>query len=99
MDVLSYPFRLAPGGGVATVPDGSSEAHAEAIAVLALTRRGERVLVPGFGITDPVFTGVDVAELNAALATFGPVGVRVTEVDAQPTSETTSRALLTYTEA
>lgn len=80
MDVISHPFRLAPTGAVATVLDGSTAANTEALAVLALTRKGERVLVPGFGIPDPVFDDVDVAEINAGVAMFGPEGVSVTGI-------------------
>lgn len=80
MDVLSHPFRLSPTGEVATVLDGSEQANAEALAVLVSTRIGERVLVPGFGITDPVFGGLDPAEVNAGLATYGPPDVTVTAI-------------------
>lgn len=69
---MAFPFRLAPNGSVATVEDGSTAADEQAVAVLALTRRGERELVPGFGTSDPVFSALDVAELNAQLAIFGP---------------------------
>ena len=81
MDVMAWPFRLGVNGAVATVVDGSAEADEQAVAVLALTRRGERELVPGFGTRDPVFSTLDVAELNAALSIFGPpVHVRAVEV-------------------
>lgn len=80
MDVISHPFRLAPTGEVATVLDGTEQANAEAIAVLVSTRIGERVLVPGFGISDPVFAEVDEAEVNAGLATYGPPDVNVTAI-------------------
>ncbi len=98
MDVLSYPFRVAPNGSAATVRDGSTAANTEAVAVLALTRKGERVLVPTFGTTDPVLTGLDVAELNTALTVHGPVGVRVTGVETTPTGPGSVAARLEFTE-
>ena len=72
MDLLSHPFRLEANGSVATVEDGTEEAAAEGIAILVLTRRGERELVPGFGMTDPTFDVLSLAE-------YGPP-VTVTDV-------------------
>lgn len=85
MDLLSHPFRLEANGAVATVEDGTDEAYAEGIAVLAMTRKGERDLVPGFGVTDPAYTGLDLAELNVGLLDYGPP---VTVVDADVTYPT-----------
>ena len=79
MDLLSHPFRLEANGSVATVEDGTEEAAAEGIAILVLTRRGERELVPGFGMTDPTFDELSLAELNVGLAEYGPP-VTVTDV-------------------
>lgn len=81
-DVIAHPFRLA-GTFIATVDDDSESGARQEIAVLATTRLGERVLVPDYGITDPTFRdGVDLPELNAGLAAFGPEGVVVTAVSA-----------------
>lgn len=79
MDLIAHPFRLEPNGSVATVEDGTEEAAAEGIAVIILTRKGERDLVPDFGLTDPTFDELSLAELNVALADFGP-DVIVTDV-------------------
>lgn len=79
MDVISHPFRLDSTGAIATVVEGSEDADAEAIAILALTRKGERDLVPDFGITDPAYGVLDVAELNVALSDFGPP-ITITDV-------------------
>ena len=95
MDLLSHPFRLEPSGDVATVEDDTDEAYAEGIAVLALTRRGERVLVPGFGITDPLFDRVALADLNIGLTDYGPP-VRITDVTTVPVSDVAERVVLTY---
>lgn len=98
MDLLSQPFRLRPDGTVATVVDGTDEAAAEAIAALIRTRRGERELVPEFGITDPTFAGIAPDELNAALEAFGPP-LRVSSVDTTPLDDVNARAVITYEEA
>lgn len=78
MRLLSFPFRVR-GGAVALVDQGSDEQHAELVAVLVLTRKSERPLVPDFGITDPVFLEADRAEIRAGLVMFGPdveIGLR-----------------------
>lgn len=95
MDVLSHPFRLDSTGSAATVADGTDEANAEAIAILCLTRRGERDLVPTFGTTDPLFGELDVAELNVALDDFGPA-VTVTASTVTYPSDRTERVELTF---
>lgn len=69
---LSFPFRLLPNGQAATVEQNSDEGDREGIVQLALTRIGERQLVPGFGLPDPNFSGFEVTELAAGLAIFGP---------------------------
>lgn len=96
MDVLSHPFRLAPTGEAATVLDGSTEANAEAIAVLVSTRIGERVLVPGFGVSDPVFSALDPAEVNAGLATYGPDDVGVTAIVTDYPSDTSATVTIEF---
>lgn len=40
--------------------------------MLALTRVGERPLVPGFGLTDPAFATFEPSELAAAVTLWGP---------------------------
>jgi hypothetical protein len=83
MQLLTHPFRIV-GGVAATAPDGSDAALADAVVRLCLTRPGELELVPAYGIPNPqwgdpaasdaasIASSVDVARLNAALATFGP---------------------------
>lgn len=98
MDLLSHPFRLTAGGRLATVLDGSDDATAEAVAGVVMTRRGERVLVPDFGISDPAYAGVDAAQVNGVLEQYGPA-VRVTDVDTSYPTDTTARTVLTYADA
>ena len=88
MNLLSHPFRLEASGSVATVEDGTDEAAAEAIAVLVLTRQGERDLVPGYGLPDPTFGDVDVSELNVLLTDYAP-GITVTEANVTALTDTT----------
>lgn len=81
--ILAYPFRVDAGGSAATVEQNSDVAEVEQVAVIILTRLGERALVPDFGITDPAFAGVNPSELVAAVARWGPP-VRLTDVTAAP---------------
>lgn len=70
--ILSYPFRLGPSGEVVTVVQESEAADQEQVGVLALTVLGERLMLPGFGVTDPRFGGYLPAEIAAGVATYGP---------------------------
>lgn len=94
--IISHPFRLGPGGAVATVEQGTDQANTEQIAVLALTRTGERPLVPGFGVTDPAFIPYRPGELVAGVATWGP-SVRISSVDTVPLDDATRRVEVTFT--
>ena len=101
MRLLSHPFRLA-GGTVATIDQDSDEATAEGIAVLVLTRKGERTLVPEFGVSDPTFRTLSEAEVNVGIADFGPAsevtGLTITDLGQQPaTTATGVRLDLAYT--
>lgn len=96
MDLISHPFRLEANGAVATVEDGTEEAAAEGIAILVLTRRGERDLVPGFGMTDPTFNELSIAELNVGLTEYGP-DVTVTDVTITYPTDRTERVELAFT--
>lgn len=82
MRLISLPFRLLPNGAVATIEEDSEAGDREGITHIALTIRGERPLVPDFGITDPTFDGVNPAEIAASAALYGPaVDIRETRVD------------------
>lgn len=80
---MSYPFRIGGGGAVATVEQNSDDADAEQLAILILTRTGERGLVPEFGLRDPAFAGIDASELAGAVSRWGPP-VRLTDIAAAP---------------
>lgn len=87
--MLSFPLRLAPNGALATVEQASPDGAAEELAQLILTRRGERPLVPAYGLEDPVAAGVDAGELAALVELFGPP-VTLLDVGLEPASETTA---------
>lgn len=93
--VLSHPFRLSLNGSAVTVEQDSDAADAELIAVLALTRRGERPLVPGFGLTDPAFGGFTPGELAAAVAVYGPTRT-ITDVTVAFDSDTEQRVEVAF---
>lgn len=83
--LIAYPFRVTPGGVVATVEQGTDVQLAQELAVAVSTRPGERPLVPDFGVADPVFTGFDYDALQLHVELFGPPveleGVEVTVLD------------------
>lgn len=98
VDVLAHPFHL-DGDVIAVVDDASDAGIAQEIAMLLATHKGERQLVPDYGITDPVFDQPDVAEINAAIATYGPEGLVVTDLDVEPVDGNRQRVVLHYTTA
>jgi hypothetical protein len=88
--IVSHPFRLAANGSIATVEQDSEGGDAEQLAVLALTKLGERAVVPAFGITDPTFEGFAVSEFVAGVAAFGPP-VRLADVAVSAVDDSTER--------
>ncbi len=92
--VLAHPFRLV-GQQADVVEEGSDAGLAQMVAVLATTRRGEREMVPAFGISDPTFDTINAAELNAALAMFGPP-VQIDDVATGAVDDTTMEAVITF---
>jgi len=95
-ELIAHPFTIRANGTVKTVTDGSSAANAQAIAVIAQTVRGERPMCPGFGVTDPAFRGLDVGEIQAGLAAFGPQGVTVSALSYEPRTETTAAVTIAF---
>lgn len=79
-EILAFPFRIDPvSGRAATATVGSDREAADAIAMLALVRLGERELCPGFGTRDPAYTeDVDIAgEIASGLLVWGPADVDI----------------------
>jgi hypothetical protein len=94
--ILSYPFRLAPDGTVATVEQNSDQGNAEQIGVTLQTIQGERPLQPGFGIPDPVFAGVQPGVITAQTARYGPP-VKIVAVELTARSDTETDIRVTFT--
>lgn len=79
--VISFPFRLDLNGSVATVQQDSDTEIEEQIALAMLTRTGERIQVPTFGVADPAFVGFAAGNLQRHLDDFGPrVDITTVEV-------------------
>jgi phage baseplate assembly protein W len=70
--LISFPFRLDANGAVATVGQGSDEEIEQQIAVAMLTRPGERITVPTYGVNDPAFSGFLLSHLIRQVTDFGP---------------------------
>lgn len=95
MRLLAHPFRLAGDGTAATVEQGSDAATAQALGALVATVRGERDDVPAFGVTDPTFGALDLAEVIAGVALFGPA-VEITGLTSDYVDDQTQRVVLTW---
>lgn len=95
VNVLSFPFRVGLDNRIATVADDSDQQITEAVALLVSTTKGERHLAPTYGVTDPVASLLDAAEVNAALALFGP-DVTITDVQVDGITATTETVTLTF---
>lgn len=84
--VWDWPFQLGPGGSVATVEQDSDRDVENLIAVACLTRPGERIQAPSFGIADPVFAGWELQALQRHCLDFGPL-VDLSDVIVSRTSD------------
>lgn len=94
--LMSHPFRLAPSGALATVDSLSDQYAAEQLAMLILTRPGERPLVPDLGLPDPTFVGFDGSTLQEQADAFGPPCI-IQEVTIEPRGETEQVVEVTFT--
>lgn len=70
--LISFPFRIDGTGAVASVDQDSDPEIEEQLAVAALTRPGERITVPTFGVADPAFDRFQLAALQRHCLDFGP---------------------------
>jgi hypothetical protein len=84
--LMSFPFRLNQAGAIATVDQGSDTEVEEHIALAMLTRPGERITVPTFGVADPAFSSFQLGALQRHCLDFGP-NVDVTAVNVSFLSE------------
>lgn len=93
--VLSFPFRLLPTGTAATVEEGSEDYFVEAIASHILTRKGEREMVPGYGITDPVFGSPDLVDIAGSIRLYGP-DVEIVDVSVTYPTDRSARVVVEF---
>ncbi len=93
--VLRHPFGLGTSGSVATVADDTAAADSQLLAILSMTRVGERPAAPAFGIPDPTFVGFSSSAFIAAAARFGPP-VKITDVDVQTVSDTAQQVTVRF---
>jgi hypothetical protein len=94
--VISFPFRLDGTGSVATVEQDSDVEVEEQIALATLTRTGERIQVPTFGIADPVFSGFQAGALQRHLIDFGP-HVTIKAMNINPTVDGREEVVIDWT--
>jgi hypothetical protein len=92
---MSFPFRLDVTGAVATVEQDSDAWIEECIAVGMLTRPGERIQVPSFGVADPAFAAFQVGALQRHLIDFGPT-ITITEVTVDELTEGRERVVIAW---
>lgn len=93
--LISFPFRLDPTGSIATVEQDGDAEIGEQIALAMLTRPGERIQAPTFGVRDPAYVGFELGALQRHLNDFGP-RVEVGTVSIKPTAENTERAEISW---
>ena len=67
---LALPIAVTGSGRLATVEQDSEADLAQCVALLVDTRPGERRAEPGYGVPDPLFGGVDLAEITQAIVTW-----------------------------
>ena len=94
-ELFSFPFRMTPAGAASKVTADSDQARGERIAMLVLTRKGERPLVPDMGITDPLFSGFEPSEVSAELARWAP-DTALANIDVDVVSPDSLEVLITF---
>jgi hypothetical protein len=82
--MISFPFRLDGTGRVAKVDPLGDEGRAQRIAEVCRTVKGERPLAVNFGVDDPAWRGLHVADVAMQVATWGPYDVTLSGVEARP---------------
>ncbi|TIC78773.1 GPW/gp25 family protein [Nocardioides sp. GY 10127] len=69
---LSLPLAVTVAGQIASLEQGSTTEVARSVGLLMATRVGERRSASSYGTPDPVFGGVDPADLADAITTHEP---------------------------
>lgn len=80
---FALPFRLTPGGRVATTEQDSVDEIADCTAVILSYPLGSRPELPDFGVAEQAFTqgGPDLDEIRAALDAYEPRAIPTLELD------------------
>jgi phage baseplate assembly protein W len=78
---LALPLALNAAGAFNTLQQDTPEEVAQCVRVLAMTRPGDRIMVPALGLPDPTFSPIDPATFIQACAQYEPRAiVRATPV-------------------
>jgi hypothetical protein len=93
--LISFPFRIDGTGSIASVEQDTDAEIEEQIAVAVLTRPGERITVPTFGVADPIFSRFLVGALQRHVLDFGPL-IQVNEVSTTLTPDDQERVQVSW---
>lgn len=94
--LIAFPFQLDTTGSVATVEQDSAAEIDQQIALAMLTRPGERIQSPTFGVADPAFTQFAVGALQRHCDDFGP-DVDIITVSTDRTNEGREEVVINWT--
>ena len=72
MDVIAFPFTFKADGSAAKVVQGSDPHSAQRIYGFVKTTSGELPLALGYGLTDPVFSDIELGEIQAGINLYHP---------------------------
>lgn len=95
VQLIAHPFRLGADGSVQTHEADSEPYLAERIALIIGTQPGERVLVPGFGISDPTYSELALPALQNQVAIYN-IPVKITEVHKTTMSDQQNHYRVTF---
>lgn len=95
VNLISFPFRLRQNGLLATVEQDSEAHHSEELAIIVLSRPGERDLVPDFGVNDPAYEDLHESEVAAQVELF-EVPVTISSVDTEYLDDSTQEVILNF---
>lgn len=99
MRTISHPIRLDSAGALVTIEEGSERQAAELAGVVVATTAGERGLAPGYGLPDPVGTGVSAGIVAAAVVRCEPdLTVTAATASGDETGQTTVALSVTWAE-
>lgn len=80
--VMSYPFSMdLVNRRLKTVNTDTDTYKAQQISAFLKSRKDERVLMPEFGINDPLFDTFDAAGFSSDFVEFYPSSIKLTSVN------------------